>query len=684
MLLLLTMVKNESRIIRRLLDSVEGKVDGVIVCDTGSTDNTVEIVQEYLKTHVGAVYSFPFTNFGASRTKSFQCCQEWVRQNNLDDTNTWALLLDGDMMLNEKIMIDAKPLVAGFTLKQANGSLVYSNVRVLRCSEPWICKGGTHEAWTCPPGKNVVLLESPVLIDHNDGGCKADKYTRDIRLLKEDLEEMPNDCRTLFYLGQTYLCLRDWKNAIDILKRRVEVGGWEEETYMAEVYIGECYEGLEEIDRALFYYLSAWERRPHRTEGAIHAVRMLRKQPKKQFVAKLLLDKVFSQHFGNLFGSGEEREKVNNSDVLFVNKRDLEFDIWEEYSILSYYAGDERACWLRLDELDLKSGLSWNNKNSLLSQMRWYDWVLQPVSRVRFQIPIELLPWTETCWEPFNPSIRRNGDTYLVNLRYANYSSADAIFSNNIYRGYKGQVITRNCLMECVDWNKPLKLEEVKIDPSIKQRDHFIQGVEDCRLIQGSDELEFLGTSQSYSTGTNKIMKVWKDGTWKLKQLALPAGVSEDICQKNWLGFRHGGELLYIYNFSPFTICDESGAVRVRGDDYKDYRGSAGPVPYGDGYLCVIHKVSHDGGGRRYYHRFITLDNTLKVSRISCFVRMTRERIEYWSGITQSINGNYLITYGLKDSEAYIAEMKKEDIDALLFYGSGAGFPDRLKAIKAY
>jgi hypothetical protein len=34
-LILLTMVKNESRIIERLMNSVKDRVDAIVVCDTG-------------------------------------------------------------------------------------------------------------------------------------------------------------------------------------------------------------------------------------------------------------------------------------------------------------------------------------------------------------------------------------------------------------------------------------------------------------------------------------------------------------------------------------------------------------------------------------------------------------------------------------------------------------------------
>jgi hypothetical protein len=87
-----------------------------------------------------------------------------------------------------------------------------------------------------------------------------------------------------------------------------------------------------------------------------------------------------------------------------------------------------------------------------------------------------------------------------------------------------------------------------------------------------------------------------------------------------------------------------------------------------------MHKVYIGDEGRRYYHRFMTLDAELRPSRVSCFVRMTRERVEYWSGMCPSLEGDsYWITYGTRDSEAYIAEMTKSAIENLLMYDMKTG-----------
>jgi glycosyltransferase involved in cell wall biosynthesis len=42
-------VKNESKIITRLLQSVVGVIDTYCICDTGSTDNTIEVITEFFK-----------------------------------------------------------------------------------------------------------------------------------------------------------------------------------------------------------------------------------------------------------------------------------------------------------------------------------------------------------------------------------------------------------------------------------------------------------------------------------------------------------------------------------------------------------------------------------------------------------------------------------------------------------
>jgi nitrite reductase/ring-hydroxylating ferredoxin subunit len=59
-------VKNESRVICRLLESVITIVDGYCICDTGSTDNTIELTYRIFQTakYEGKIIQEPFRDFG--------------------------------------------------------------------------------------------------------------------------------------------------------------------------------------------------------------------------------------------------------------------------------------------------------------------------------------------------------------------------------------------------------------------------------------------------------------------------------------------------------------------------------------------------------------------------------------------------------------------------------------------
>ena len=63
-------VKNESKIITRCLDSVRPFVDYVMVEDTGSSDGTQEIIRDWLRQNnmAGAVIDEPWRDFAYNRT----------------------------------------------------------------------------------------------------------------------------------------------------------------------------------------------------------------------------------------------------------------------------------------------------------------------------------------------------------------------------------------------------------------------------------------------------------------------------------------------------------------------------------------------------------------------------------------------------------------------------------------
>jgi glycosyltransferase involved in cell wall biosynthesis len=76
-------VKNESRVIERLLTSVAPLIDAYCICDTGSTDNTIEIIESFMTKRKipGKIVHEPFRDFGYNRTFAAKAAAEipvWI------------------------------------------------------------------------------------------------------------------------------------------------------------------------------------------------------------------------------------------------------------------------------------------------------------------------------------------------------------------------------------------------------------------------------------------------------------------------------------------------------------------------------------------------------------------------------------------------------------------------------
>lgn len=259
-------VCNESNIIARLLTSVLPIIDCYCICDTGSTDNTIEVITQFFKTHhiPGIIFYEPFKNFGYNRTISLQKCTEM---------SDYILLLDADMQLNIGPTFN-KSIIANYDFMYiCQGNLnekYYCNIRIIKNNQPNSYKGVTHEYILLTENYKTHLYINPEILfinDIGDGGCKHNKYTRDIKLLTQGIVEEPNNSRYYFYLANSYNDIADHKTAIDFYIKRINMGGWVEELWYSYYRIGICYLFLKEYDKAIWHWLEAYQVYPKRVEN---------------------------------------------------------------------------------------------------------------------------------------------------------------------------------------------------------------------------------------------------------------------------------------------------------------------------------------------------------------------------------------------------------------------------------
>ena len=170
-------VKNESKIIERLLISVLPIVDTYCICDTGSTDNTKEIIKGFFEKWdiSGTIVEEEFIDFGYNRNYALQKCRETT------DCD-YILFLDADMQLKIGKDFDKNFLneLDYCHILQGNDNFTYQNVRIIKNKPGFEYKGSTHEYIHIPGQLKSHVFDKNVLFinDLGDGGCKSNKFTR--------------------------------------------------------------------------------------------------------------------------------------------------------------------------------------------------------------------------------------------------------------------------------------------------------------------------------------------------------------------------------------------------------------------------------------------------------------------------------------------------------------------------
>ena len=305
-------VKNESAIIRRILDSVASIADYICITDTGSEDNTVELIKQW-----GEEYQIPttvcvseFRNFGYARNCSLRNTKKTYPKAD------FQMLLDGDFKveLNGFLKSELNLQHHSYTIKQYDKWKAWGNVRIVANWIDWEYHLRTHEYIAASTKQSMYAgevrsmgLDTLRINDIGDGGCKSDKYERDIRLLHEDLEDPEvtdyDKIRCYYYLANSYKNGGRHKEAIPWYSKRVAAGGWFEEVYLSWCNIGECYQTSYEITK--------------------HAVEIVSKRQTETPNLKLIVDELSEYLTDEITSNLEESVKEVNKEEAFLKEHQL-------------------------------------------------------------------------------------------------------------------------------------------------------------------------------------------------------------------------------------------------------------------------------------------------------------------------------------------------------------------------
>lgn len=233
------MVKNGGQQFEQMLKENMGLIDKWTILDTGSTDNTIEIIKKNLiGIKKGNLYQEEFINFRDSRNRLLELAGEKCKYTlMLDDT----YIIKGDLrtFLNN---VRSDQFSDSFSLFIKSDDVEYGSNRILKSNRKLKYLYKIHEVIQNENNNNVIIPIQDAYI--NDGRFEymeqrtMNRKSLDLQFLFEELEENPNNPRTYYYLGQTYNLLKDYENAFKWMMERVN---HKEEGFLQEK-VDACFE----------------------------------------------------------------------------------------------------------------------------------------------------------------------------------------------------------------------------------------------------------------------------------------------------------------------------------------------------------------------------------------------------------------------------------------------------------
>ena len=261
-------VRDEAARLCACLDSCRELIDHWVICDTGSSDGTQELVVRELAGILGELHEHEWVDFAHNRTRLMELAR---------GTADYLLLLDADWTVEiERGALHDLGADAYF-IRHA-GEIEFHNKRLVNGRLRWRYVGATHEYITSDEERSCERLEGLTIRVESVGGARSGRWLRDAELLERELAADPRDARASFYLAQTYRDLARDRDDRALLVRarsqyleRATLDGWGEETYCALHQAGVLSDELGEWPLAVDCYMRAGRVRPGRLEAA-HAL----------------------------------------------------------------------------------------------------------------------------------------------------------------------------------------------------------------------------------------------------------------------------------------------------------------------------------------------------------------------------------------------------------------------------
>lgn len=342
---LVMIVKNEQKRITVTFDSVKDIVDCFVIVDTGSSDNTMDIVRNYCNEHKielhmeQKIFPHPF-HFANARNSSIELAE---------DKCDYMLLLDSnDEVKGGKELVHFittyKGEESGFYMCQewwcGTGLDKYYNVRLVKSKHGWRYKGAIHEYIQSDTHSKTIRIQNKNIKIYQDRTEDDDKstqrFSRDEEIFESEyLQNLENgviqDSRSLFYYAQTCMCLGKMEKAYNLYRERIKQNGFVEEKYHAYYRNAEITRILNhDWEETMLWYLKAFE-----------FSSVIFEQPRVEPIFKIANYYLNKNHqLSYLYAKRCCELQYPHDAVLFVEKRIYDYGRWQILAHVAFHIGE--------------------------------------------------------------------------------------------------------------------------------------------------------------------------------------------------------------------------------------------------------------------------------------------------------------------------------------------------------
>lgn len=321
-------VKDEEHVILNTLNNLCKNIPFHywVICDTGSTDNTKQLIMDYFshKNIPGELIEHTWENFGYNRTLAIQAAF---------NKSDYLFIFDADDSIHGDLLLPSPLSVDKYNFRFGRG-MTYTRPLLVNNRIPWKWVGVLHEYLT-PLSPNITssTISGEYYIESGRTGSRSkdpNKYSKDAIILEKGfLEEKDRGLanRYAFYCAQSYKDSKNLKKAIEWYEKVLTLNNWTQEKFVSCYYLGNLYAAIKDIPNSIKYYLKTVEYDHERIEGIVCAVEHYNKTEQHLTVNLFYKNyKNYNKHLKNkLFLNGDKYkdklEYLNSISSFYINDK---------------------------------------------------------------------------------------------------------------------------------------------------------------------------------------------------------------------------------------------------------------------------------------------------------------------------------------------------------------------------